>query len=38
MSASAFIRWYLLREPQPQQLEKVVLWVKQSPTAHTPKK
>jgi hypothetical protein len=38
MSASAFIRWYLLREPEPQQLEKVVLWVKQSPTAHTSKK
>ncbi|PWH19993.1 MAG: hypothetical protein DDG58_04010 [Ardenticatenia bacterium] len=38
MTASAFIRWYLLREPQPQQLDKVVLWVKQSPTAHASKK
>lgn len=38
LAASAFIRWYLLREPQPQQLKKVVMWVKQSPPIHTSKK
>ncbi len=38
LAASAFIRWYLLREPQPQRLEKAVLWVKQTPTTYTLKK
>ncbi|MCS7260101.1 MAG: hypothetical protein NZ765_04875 [Anaerolineae bacterium] len=38
LAVSAFVRWYLLRESQPQRLEKVVLWVKQSPTTHVPKK
>jgi len=38
MPATAFIRWYLLREPQPQQPEKVVLWVKQPSAANTSEK
>ncbi|MGQ9501892.1 MAG: hypothetical protein ACUVSF_00070 [Anaerolineae bacterium] len=38
MAATTFIRWYLLREPQPQQIEKAVLWVKQSSITNTSEK